>query len=134
MRSALFVIIAALLAGCATAPDPIDHLVADLSSTHGFWVNGLGMNVKLPKTASPEQVVEQVFQTATFEKGRVTSYKFLKVRQVHIQFYSPESYTAALVQTNFGEKIVLFKYEEDFGSWWNRVYDANRTYFKKKSA
>jgi starvation-inducible outer membrane lipoprotein len=30
MRSTLFTIIAALLVGCATTPDPIDRLVASL--------------------------------------------------------------------------------------------------------
>ena len=74
----------ALLAGCATTPDPVDHLVADLDATHGFWINGIGMDIRLPKTASTERVVEQVFKTAIFQSGRVTSYKILKIRQVGI--------------------------------------------------
>ncbi|HEY2328353.1 MAG TPA: hypothetical protein VGI63_00895 [Verrucomicrobiae bacterium] len=127
-----FAIIAALLAGCVSTPDPIDQLVTDLSSTHGFWINGIGRDVILPKTASPEQVIKQVFHTAFFDKGQVTSYKILNIRQVHIQGVSPELYTAVLVQTNFGKKIVLLKYQEHFASWWNRVYDANRTRYEKK--
>jgi hypothetical protein len=135
MRVLFYIVIAASLAGCVTKPDPIDHLVADLTATHGFWINGIGINVRLPKTASTEQVIAQVFQTAIFEHGRVTSYKIMKVRQVEIPVSKPESYTAVLCQTNLGEKIVLIRFEESFGSWWNRTYDANKAhYYEKKSA
>ena len=129
MRATFFAIIAALLSGCATTPDPIDHLVADLSATHGFWTNGIGRDIVLLKTASTEQVVEQVFKTAIFEKGRVTTYKILKVRQVHIQVNTPELYTAVLVQTDLGKKITLFRFQEHFGNWWYRVYDANKAHY-----
>jgi hypothetical protein len=135
MRSVISsVIVAAMLVGCATASDPIDHLAADLFSTHGFWRNGLSQGIHLPETAKPEQVVEQFFKISYFEHGKVTNYTILKIRKVHIQYCEPE-YTAVLVQTNFGEKIVLFRYEPkspDLG-WWNRVFDANRIYFQKKS-
>ncbi|MGH7954227.1 MAG: hypothetical protein ACREFE_20220 [Limisphaerales bacterium] len=134
MRTLLCIIIAGLFAGCATKPDPINHLVADLSSTHGFWINGIGRNIQLPKTASTEQLVEQVFKITIFQSGRVTSYKILKIRQVEISVSQPESYTAVLCQTSLGEKIVLLRFQEHFGSWWNRVYDAGKTYYEKKSA
>jgi hypothetical protein len=135
MRASFFIIIAALLAGCATTPDPIDHLVADLSATHGFWINGIGRDIQLPKTASTEQVVEQVFKTAIFQNGRATSYKILKIRQVEISVGEPESFTAVLCQTSLGEKIVLIRFQEHSGSWWDRVYDANKAhYYEKKSA
>ena len=114
--------------------NPIAHLVADLSSSHGLWINGIDQVVNLPKTASIEQVIEQVFQTARLEKGWVTSYTILKIRQVHIQVSTPDLYTAVLVRTTLGKKAVLLRYQERFGSWWYRVYDANRTYYEKISA
>ncbi len=65
-------------------------------------MNGLYQSVDLPQTASPEQVVQQVFQRA-----EVTSYKILKIRGIHM----PELYTAVLAQTNRGEKVVLIQYQ-----------------------
>ncbi len=164
MRVALFAIIGAMFVGCARTPDAIDQLVADLSSTHGMWINGFTLDIHLPATQSTQQVVEQVFKQAIFDTGRaipavtgkVTSYKILKIRQVHIFNNSPQPdiwtrvfslfklerlspsyglvptdlYTAVLVQTNFGEKIVLL---QAGGTWWCRCYDANRVYYAKPS-
>ena len=143
MRITFIAIFVALLTSCATTPDPIDHLVADLSATHGLWINGIGVGIDSPKTASTEQLVEQVFKKALFNTGRatppvvesVTSYKILRIRQVRIQGIKVEKYTAVLVQTNLGEKIVLLKFQEDFGHWWFRYYDANQAhYYEKKPA
>jgi hypothetical protein len=105
-------------------PDPIDRLVAELSASH-LWQNGSLPILDLPETASPEQVIERTLAMITFDKGHVTSYRISKVRQVHIRGSLPDLYTAALVQTNFGEKIVLLKYNVGARSpWWSRVYDA----------
>jgi hypothetical protein len=116
MRS-IFFIIAALLVGCATTPDPIDRLVTSLSPSHGLWTNGLFQPVRLPSTASAEDVISKVLER------QFSSYTVLKIRQVSIPFgVSSELYTAALVQTSAGQKIVLIKYETE--GWWNRIYDA----------
>ena len=140
MRSAIIFVIAALLTGCARTPDAIDGLVADLSSTHGMWINGYSLDIRLPNTASTEQVVEQVFKQAIFDTGRatppvsgkVTSYKILKTRRVYIPNDSQsDTYTAVLVETNFGQKIILLK---PGSTWWCRYYDANRIYYAKPSA
>ena len=112
MRSIYFAITIALLVGCATTPDPIDRLVIRLSSTHGFWTNGLYQPVRLPATVSARDVVSKVLER------QFSSYQILKIRQVHI---SSELCTAALVRIDSGEKVVLIKYEAD--GWWNRVYD-----------
>jgi hypothetical protein len=117
MRSTLFAIIAVLLVGCVTMPDPIDRLVASLSLSHGLWTNGIFLPVGLPVTASARDVVSKVLER------QFSSCKILKIRQVSIPFgVSSELYTAALIQTGAGEKIVLIKYEA--GGWWNRIYDA----------
>lgn len=123
-------IVALLVAGCNSTPDPIDHLVADLSSTHGMWRNGYSMEIKLPKTASTDELIEQFFKISSFDRGKVTSYKILKSRQVHIPDSDKnEIFIAVLVKTDFGEKIVLFKKYES--GWWCRAYDANKTYYQK---
>lgn len=115
-------IFATFLFGCATLPDPIDRLVADASASH-FWLSGAFPLLGLPETASPEQVIKRIFEKWDFDKkGFVTSYRILKIRQVHIRGSLPDLYTAALVQTNFGKKIVLFRYGGY--EWWSRVCDA----------
>jgi hypothetical protein len=94
--------------------------------------------INLPKAASIKQVLAGVFPMTGMDKGQVTTYEIangvtscqiLKTRQVYTGPVSgnvpPESYTAVLVQTNLGEKIVLLKYEGDSLDWWSRVYDTN---------
>jgi hypothetical protein len=111
------------------ASDPIDRLVVDLSNSQ-TWLDGEYPMLGLPESSSTEQILERVFQKTGFDRGHVSSYKVLEVRQVRIP-----GYTAALVHTDLGEKIVLFKYDgQAVGGWWSRVYEANRTYYSKRSA
>jgi hypothetical protein len=124
MRLTFLSIVAALLAGCAKAPDPIDRLVAECSASHGLWVNGQYPILDLPETASPEEVITRTFEKIGFDEGHVTSYKIQTIRQVRIQGSLPDSYTAALVETNFGEKVVLFRYGGARIGWESRVFDA----------
>jgi len=124
-----------LLIGCDSTPDQIDRLVADLSSSNGMWLNGYQSIIHLPDSASPKQVVAQIFKEAEFDAGqrtstteRVTSYKILKIRQVHIPSHGESDlYTAVLVQTDRGEKIILLRRGD---GWWWRYYDANGYYGK----
>ena len=147
MRLVILPIIAIVMTGCALPPeprvtasppaavaDPIDRLVADLLSSYGLWENGVFPILGLPETASTDEVVAKTFKMTGFDKGQVTSYKVLKIRQVHIRGSLPDLYTAVLVQTDFGEKIVLLKYVGASVGWWSRVYDANHTYYKQPSA
>jgi len=121
MRSIFFAIITTLLVGCATTPDPVDQLVIDFSSSHGLWQKGLYPSIKLPATAAIEDVVSKVLEQ------QVASYKILRVRHVHIQGSLPDLYTAVIVQTNVGEKIVLFKYAGEYVGWWSRIYDVKKS-------
>jgi hypothetical protein len=81
-----------------------------------MWQNGASAILGLPETASPEQVVKRVFEMTGFDRGHIKSYTVLKIREVQIQ---GGKFSAALVQTDIGEKIVLFKK----GGGWSRVYD-----------
>jgi hypothetical protein len=74
--------------------------------------------IKLPATALTEDVVSKVLER------QFGSYKILKIRQVHIQGSLPDLYTAVLVQTSAGDKIVLLKYGGEAVGWWSRIYDA----------
>jgi len=114
------------LFGCATKPDEIDGLVADLSSSHGIWLNGFPPpSVDLRQSATFQQVVAEVFRKADFDPGRVTSYRILKTRRVQIADNYPESYIAVLADTNLGKKIVLMYYDQTGRYWWRRIYNVN---------
>ena len=140
MRLALLLAILGVLCGCAAKqessiaatpkpqraqPDSIETLVARLSSSHGLWVNGLYPTLDLPATASTEQVVARVFQMTGFDKGHVSSHRILETRLVRIGDSFPDAtYTAVLVETDLGRKIVLLQHSSPSGGWWSRVYDG----------
>ncbi len=125
MRVALLPILATLLVGCATTSDPVDRLVTKLSSSHGLWRNGEFPSLGLPATASTEQLVSRLFQMTGFDRGQVTTHRILKVRKVRIPGDLPDIYTAVVIDTDLGRKIVLLKYEGPAAGWWSRVYDAD---------
>ena len=103
---------------------PFDRLAAQLSSSP-LWQNGISPIIALPQTASTEQVVSKVFETISFDQGKVTQHRVLEVRQVRIKGSLPDQYTAALVETNLGEKIVLLRHEGGPMGWWSRVYHSD---------
>jgi hypothetical protein len=116
--------------------DPIAALVERLSASH-LWQNGLSPILGLPATASIDEVIARMFEKVSFAEGRVTQYRILETRLVQIpenlSYASsaapriaerlPYTYIAALVRTDFGDKIVLLKYEDPRTGWWSRVYD-----------
>ena len=120
MRYTLF-IIAALLAGCATAPDSIDRLVSRLSSDHS-WEAGSYLTLGLPATSSVEQVVAKVLQRSDLDGKSVTTHKILTVQQVSIPGSLPGIYTAVLVDTDLGRKVVLLNHVGPDHDWWYRVF------------
>jgi hypothetical protein len=121
MRSTFYFLIVALLVGCATTPVPVDRLVKDLRSSSGLWQNGTFPDINLPRTASTEEVLCKALEG----DRQVTNYSIVKVRHVSIHSDFLHLYTEVIVQTNLGEKIVLFKYEgQTHGFWWSRIYDA----------
>jgi hypothetical protein len=149
VRSTSVFSIAALLLGCALLPDwsaaaeqaaansdPITTLVERLSASH-LWKNGTFPILELPATASTDEVIARVFEKTSLAEGRVTQYRILETRLVQIpesvpypsiaatriQETLPYTYIAALVRTDFGDKIVLLKYDDPRIGWWSRVYD-----------
>jgi proline iminopeptidase len=145
-----FFSIAALWLGCilladrsaaaelaAANKDPIATLVQRLSASP-LWMNGRNPIVALPATATTDEVLARVFEQISFTEGRVTQYRILETRLVQIPETLasmntpatrvaqglPYTYMAALVRTDFGDKIVLLKYENSRTGWWCRVYDS----------
>ena len=102
--------------------DAIQGLVDKLSAdSSGDWVNGMYPTLDLPPSATVEEVIDRLFQVVGFGPGRVTEFRVLELRGVVIGSRSPERYNAARVETNLGQKIVLFRRERQ--DWWTRVYD-----------
>ena len=110
-----------------TAPDSIAALVARLSATEGMWINGLYPIIDVSSTASTQQVLEQVFKKTGFDTGNVRTFQIIETREVQIPAAGfSGAFTAALVETNLGRKIVLLGRTSPSGNWskWSRVYDA----------
>ena len=116
----LLAIAASGMAGSTNGP--IEVLVTRLAGDH-FWQNGKFPAIDLPETATPDEVLSHLFKMTTFDKGRASSFKILEAKSVTIRGSLPDTYTAVLVNTDLGPKIVLLKYIEA-KLWWTKVYDA----------
>lgn len=142
IRRALLFTMLALLSGCSLkeepplgrAPsepeaaqqpaDPIDVLAASLARTGGMWLNGISPVMELPEDAPFEDLVAEFFQKVSYEEGPIGSNKIEEIRPVTIPpGFNSDQYTAVLVHTNLGRKILLLQYQKNSG-WWCRVYDV----------
>jgi hypothetical protein len=129
MRS-MFVVIVAMLVGYTANADPIDRLISDTNLASGLREQGYPL-FDLTNTAASELVIQKIFETTIINNGRVASYKILDIRQIHIQGLGG-SETAALVDTDHGQKIVIFCWVlegnglwKPTAGWWHVVYDAS---------
>jgi hypothetical protein len=126
-RWPFIVLMPVFLAGCGHS-DPIDSIVKK-DSADPYFPSGLTAIIKLPPTASVAEVTARALGLTG------TNVTILETRQVHISYgdedklVPPESirYTAVLVDTSSGRKVVLLQFERDKhdppGGWWSRVYD-----------
>jgi len=135
MRCAVIVVLSAIaFCGCGDK-DPIDQVVKQESS-NPYFGNSFVMPIRLPTTASPAQLVSNVFKQNLNEPGSVTN--IVEVRKVQIIYKTEKdwaatnqerfTYTAVLVGMNTGRKVVLFQYidgatNKGLGGWWNSIYD-----------
>lgn len=125
MKKIFVATLAVFLIGCAEV-NPIDRLVARLSSDP-MWLRGRSPIITtLPASASPAEVASKLLYVFVFDDGKVTQHRILKVREVQI---GHGRYTAVLVKTNRGEKIVLVQYLDGdvVKGWWGRAFDAKQS-------
>jgi hypothetical protein len=102
------------------ATDPIAHLVVTLDATHGLWTNGGWRGMPVAKCASPYELLARTTEI------NLTTFKIVRVDQVQIDGFMPDSLTyAVLVYTNATWKIGILHYEDKGGGWGIRVYDAS---------
>ena len=134
MKHGFFLLVLALaLAGCGH-PNPIDRIVKE-ESANGTFPSGIFTPIYLPATASIREVTSNVLARAT-APSTVTNITILQVQHVTIDFenmskellpFGP-TYTAVLVNTTLGQKVVLLQYEGSSTNspsyWWNRVYNV----------
>lgn len=87
-----------------------------------MWNNGGFPKIDLPAFASNEDVIGAAFAGISFDEGKVTKYAIVDARRVRIG-EDDRAYTAAIVDTNLGRKVVLLRYEGADVGWWSRVFD-----------
>jgi hypothetical protein len=132
MRVIYFAIImASLLMGCSRR-DPIDRLMAEIPKE--FVASYPFQPIQLPDTATPEQLVSALSKRGPEKLGHFEfkSYKILEIRQTHTTPDLPDGmpvdkFTAVLLDTDLGQKIVVFQPQTLKGiwhGWYYKTYDA----------
>ena len=119
------IVVAVALTGCGRT-DSIDAVVKHESADISF-PSGMFRAIRLPAPAPVSELVSNALSFAFIEP---TNFTILETRQVRIHDGTgirPEraSYTAVLVDTSSGQKVVLLQFEHDPGHddyWWSRVY------------
>jgi hypothetical protein len=116
----------ALIGGCVFASpgtDPIEALARRLNSDP-LWPNGEAPTISLLSNAAPKEVVASAVKMWGFDRGHIKTYQILEVR--NIQLAAMPGCSAALVRSDLGTKILLFRYErhDKMSFWWARFYDA----------
>jgi hypothetical protein len=132
-RTALLALLALLPVGCAP-PDPIEKLAADLSRSQAadgamIFPSGPFQHISLSPTTPIAEVVAQAFKYSFRDDAVGTNFTVLATRQVRIcgreelARLGDVYYTAVLVRTAVGQRIVLLQFRPG-GYWWNKVYET----------
>ena len=90
--------------------------------------NGPWAPISLPSTAEPSSLASAALAADNW--GRATDFRILRTRNIRIVCEGKEevvdpNYTAILVATKSGQKIVLLQFQHD--GWLSRVYDAKKS-------
>jgi hypothetical protein len=115
------------LLGCSrriASPDAIDNLMVEVA--HEEVPSYLYQSIKLPATATPEQLVSALSKGGDmyWTGMKITSFKIVNVRAAQSGPDAWEHYTAVLLDTNVGQKILLLRPEPDGSGWYHKLYDA----------
>ena len=111
----LFLVVLLFFSVVCSASDDIDSFISKLSP-FGIWENGIFIPILLSESASPQQVVTEVLSKYHFDK-----YSIVEIKDVTI---NSMKYSAALIDTNRGRKIMLVRYYGGSSGWWNKMFDA----------
>jgi hypothetical protein len=122
------VAVAVVLLGCsqrATSSDVIDRLMVQVA--HETVGSYLFVPIDLPATASPEQLVSALSKRGDFGSRQIQSFKIVKIRPAQSGPDDWQRYTAVLLDTNVGQKIVLLRQElakDKWYGWYFNIYDV----------
>jgi hypothetical protein len=123
-----FIVLTTVILGCSHRdPNPIDRVMDEVS--HEQVVSYAFNPIKLPNSATPQQLITALSKRSAPELGYFdfTSYKILQIRPV--QTTPPfEKFTAVLLDTNLGQKVVLFRPMGNGTNsigWYYRRFDAD---------
>lgn len=106
----------------ATVSDPIDSLVQRLNATRGMWINGTFPIIDLPPDATTDQVLAAAVKMTGFDQGHIKSFQIQEVRQLELIAAGRQTFSAALIDSDLGKKIFLFKPTKG-NQWWTRFYN-----------
>lgn len=128
MKTACFaILLAAVLSGCSRK-DPIDRLMAELP--YESVPSYLWMPIKLPATATPEQLLSALSDRGYFQQERIANFTILEKKTTQTVPPSswqlpPKKYTAVLLNTDRGQKIMIFGAPVHDRGWYYKMYDVN---------
>jgi len=119
-------VVAALLWVCCAhaglSTNAIDGLAERLNASNGLWMNGLSPVIAVSSNGLPAEVVASAVKMIGFAGGRIREYEILEVRKIPLK-HQPECF-AALIDSDLGRKILLFKFVRGGGgSWWTKFID-----------
>lgn len=109
------------VAACrSTGPDAINRHVERLWGS-AEWASGGPSDsyprLDAPATANAEQLVSQLFKQQIHYLDGAETFQILASRHVYVHKPS-DTYLAVHIDTNLGQKIVMFKYDETRAGWW----------------
>lgn len=133
-----FVICLLLLMGCKRSPrDPIDALMEELPNArlHYNFVP-----LPLPATASLESLIREMATTGRLKHFGISTFTNRETRSVHTKLrerdlqdlrkhgalneWQPEYFTAVLLDTDAGRKVLLLRHLGKNRGWYYRIHDS----------
>jgi len=84
-----------------------------------MWLMGMHSQLQLPVTATAEEIVAQEVSSVSFPEGKITSYHIVRVEEITL---AGNPFSAVLLETNLGKKIVLYRHGDLY--WSVKIYDA----------
>ena len=128
----LLLAVTAGIAGCCSrspaSPDAIDLRMLRLSEE--AIVSYVFQPIDLPRSASPQQLVAALSKRYDLHWSdlKIATYKIVKVVDAELGARGSARYTVVLLDTNIGQKIVLFQPMTNtggkWGGWYNRICDT----------
>ncbi len=103
--------------------DAIDRLADKLRAARGLWTNGLASSVTTSETAEPDEIIAAALKKR-YSTNAVTLRRVVTCRTIESLGPPQDKVSAALLETNVGETILLYYRLGAKPNWWTRFYDV----------